>query len=429
MASDNLGYTPGFSFGDPNASMYPTYTSRAMEASMREQLPPLNFLKQHGADAFNFRENYYIGESSELSSTDDHHAPAFRGFGVVTTTTPKPGSIMTPRPPNHTPRPSDTTPRPRGSHVAGMVCPQLAGVPELPVGVGPPGMMGSSFEIAPVGSLDPSMSQTIVPTEVHPFRTQQHPAFIHKAQSSVDLSQFSHLNIGLAGIPTHSASPSPGPGSSGYRSNDNSNPQSPESGQPAELHFPEFLPYSRGSHNYSSPELGGQPGRDGAFSGAVSQPGMMIPFGAPDHLGGANMPAFGGGNGLISGEWGLDLDGASHAFPTAFNPQQVGFSSFNGIVNMPDANSSVSSLQSSVSDNSFASHSSSTSDHDHVLYTASDQAHLLGMTAFSPPSVSPGPSLSSAAGGAQETLFPGASPASEPSPGGFGIGGVFKEPE
>ncbi|MBW0521249.1 hypothetical protein O181_060964 [Austropuccinia psidii MF-1] len=148
-------------------SLYPNYPSRGLTHIRPDQyqLPSLDFLKAHGAEAFSdFRmilsndpQTKSVIEGPNLWNTEDHEltrdelwiSPSIPSHNLPTSTT----SNLTP---SLTPRPNDTTPRP----------------PK------PSTTLGSQFQ-----SIEPNREN---------LRSSRP---LHKAQSSMDLTQFSNLHL------------------------------------------------------------------------------------------------------------------------------------------------------------------------------------------------------------------------------------------
>ncbi|KAG0151633.1 hypothetical protein CROQUDRAFT_86673 [Cronartium quercuum f. sp. fusiforme G11] len=327
----------------------PTYPNRAF-AQIRPgqvahyEFPSLDFLKAHGADAFSdFRTMIY--GSAPLSATqydfDEHQIP----LGAI------PNHLTnnsTPRP-NLTPRPNDTTPRPKIT-------------------------LRKDVSTSALG--DPVLSEPEVKCEddrpLALVNTVSGPGFrpLHKTQSSLDLSQFSNLHL----VDAH-------------------NLASPTSSQFSAGGFQGFeqydFPGGEGTSNSSSPYLSGLC--------TYSSPDLSV---GPEPLAqsGRTVERFFASHSAqdVPSDWLPDFDIASQTFPSAF-----GFGE--GIMNMADAQSSVSSFHSSHS--SMSDHLQ-LEEHDRVLYTAA----VANQPGFFDPLPNSPSGISGIGSGAHETLYPGPEP-------------------
>ncbi|KAA1104138.1 hypothetical protein PGT21_011832 [Puccinia graminis f. sp. tritici] len=152
-------------------SVYPPHPSRATSHlhPNQYQLPSLDFLKAHGADAFSdfgmMLSNPEVSVGDDAGSQDH---PQLMLAATLGPALPPHLTNMTPRPNITTPRPNDTTPRPR-KIVASTTTEEL--------------------DAASVGSSEKAFHPLVsVPTKA-PCKT------LHKTQSSMDLTQLSNLHL------------------------------------------------------------------------------------------------------------------------------------------------------------------------------------------------------------------------------------------
>jgi len=163
-------------------SVYPPHPSRVTNHlhPNQYQLPSLDFLKAHGADAFSefskMLSNPHVPIGEDIGSLENPQLLATR----INSAIPAHLTNTTPRPNITTPRPNDTTPRPRKSLAT---------------------TTAEDLEAASGGSCKQTFhSRVPVPTKP--------PKSLHKTQSSMDLTQFSNLHLvdtglNLATIPHH----------------------------------------------------------------------------------------------------------------------------------------------------------------------------------------------------------------------------------
>lgn len=148
-------------------SVYSPYPSRTISHLHPDQyqLPSLDFLKAHGANAFSdFRmmmSSRPMPVGNEAFPFEDSHSAAVTMSPAI----PSHLTNITPRPNIATPRPNDTTPRPRTMLTAPS--------PAEPDSAG-------------IGSNEPAF-QPLIPSSTKP------PKSLHKTQSSMDLNRFSNF--------------------------------------------------------------------------------------------------------------------------------------------------------------------------------------------------------------------------------------------
>ncbi|WAR55249.1 hypothetical protein PtB15_4B869 [Puccinia triticina] len=150
-------------------SVYPPHPSRGIGHlhPNQYQLPSLDFLKAHGADAFS---DFSMMLSDPQMSAGEDLGPLNAPQMLATTLSPAiPVHLtnMTPRPMITTPRPNDTTPRPQKTSAT------------------------TTLEAldATSGSSSEKVFQSLVPAPTKP------PKSVHKTQSSMDLTEFSNLHL------------------------------------------------------------------------------------------------------------------------------------------------------------------------------------------------------------------------------------------
>ncbi|KAH9821023.1 hypothetical protein DFH28DRAFT_923466 [Melampsora americana] len=347
----------------PGLPMYPNraYSQIRPDQVTRYEFPSLDFLKAHGANAFSdFRQMIYgAGQlyDSQSSIGDRQMMMGAIPNHLTNNTTPRP---------NLTPRPNDTTPRPKltldqtgTSSVVGDSVPNSAEGDEVALGL-PNSINGSVF------------------------RT------LHRTQSSMDLSQFSNLHLVDA---HHLVSPT-----SSQFSNNGFHPVDQfDFPAPPEITSSSGSPYLAEALNYSSPDLSLLPDPPHQIGGTIIER-CYYPSGQ------LSDPS--------SSDWLPDFDIASQSFPSAFG------CGGEGIMNLADADSSVSSFHSSRSS---MSDPLQFDEHDRVLYTVpsvnqSTYYDQVGNLNHSNPNSTNHPNhnpnhnnngINTTANGVHETLFPG----------------------
>ncbi|EGG01717.1 uncharacterized protein MELLADRAFT_91966 [Melampsora larici-populina 98AG31] len=337
----------------PGLSIYPNRSYSQMRPDTRYEFPSLDFLKAHGANAFSdFREMIYgAGQlyDSQYAIGDRQMIIGAIPNHLTNNTTPRP---------NLTPRPNDTTPRPKltldqacTSSVVGDSVPNSAEGDEVALG----------------------LSNSITGSVFRP---------LHRTQSSMDLSQFSNLHL----VDAHNLV---SPTSSQFSGNGYHPMDQFDFPAPPDMTSSSGSPYLREAPNYSSPDLSLLP--DPPNQAGTTIEGCYYP---PGHL---SDPS--------SSDWLPDFDIASQTFPSAFGCGQ-------GIMNLADAESSVSSFHSSRSS---MSDPLQLDEHDRVLYTVPqvnqstyyDQVGNSNNSNSNNSNNNNNNGISTAANGVHETLFPG----------------------